>query len=536
LRQESSFPASDTKKPFALRLQEAVAYGSNVTGKYAWLTSARFATTSIIIFSIFYFAETCIRASEKTFWFDEICTLEVCKFPTFHETWNAVIHGSDFNPPLFYLIQRSGMALFGDGLIGMRLPQMIAFWILCLCLFWFVNRRVGLLGGIVAMLIPRLTLAYFYAYEARPHALVLGFCGLALVCWQMSEERGRRWPWLLAFAVALDCAFFTHCYSILLIVPFGMAELFRAVRSRVIDTRKSAVLILAPLVAIICYVPLLKSYQHNLGSPFTSKFLPNLSAFFSFYPNLLDMSVLVVLLAVVLFALERSGSWLGPDSNWANSIPMFSADVIVVVTFLSLPAIGILLARMIHGPFFARYFTSAVVAVCIALGIGVGSRPRSRSSWILTGFIACLIAKSMLTLAWHKLHSTPEILYEPSSGIRLNMDGLNALRIHPLLRMASVSALPVLVPHVLDYKYLMHYVPTQARQYSTVGVFDMNEGLGRFLPSHKHFLVYALANEDCYRLLSKIIDRGGALNSLKLDDYGHFLAEVQMPAGAATSR
>lgn len=513
-----------------MKIQQAVARLASREGSASRWVTHHSSILLVLGFSLIYFAEICVRASEKTFWFDELCTLDVCKLPTFAGTWNAVLHGSDFNPPLFYVIEKTALGFFGDGLIALRLPQILGFWIFCLCLFRFVSRRVGALGGVVAMLIPRLTLAYFYAYDARPHGIVLGFCGLALVCWQMSEERDRRWPWMLGFALALECAFFTHCYSILLIVPFAAAELFRVIRSRIIDWRRWLLLILTPLIAVVSYVPLLKSYNSNLGSAFSSRFLLNLTVFLSFYPNLLDVSVIVVLLAMVLFSLERSRGWFGPKGNRWESLSLTTGEIIVVLTFLSMPALGILLARLINGPFFARYFISSVAALSITLGVGIGSRPRNRNSWILTGLIVCLMFRYPLALAWHRVHGTVEILYEPHSSMRLNMDAADPLRIHPLLKSASVSSLPILVPHILDYGYLVHYDAALTRHYFSISFLGKAEGLKNFLPSHRHFLVYATASEENYRVLSNIVGKGGVMNTLKLDDFGHFLAEIQMPA------
>ncbi len=186
----------------------------------------------MVLFSIFYFADTCLRASEKFFWFDELCTLYICRLPTMHAVWQAVLHGADYNPPLFYIFTRAANGLFGEGLIATRLPAMIGVWVLCLCLFRFVYRRAGVLPAWIALLFPLLTSAYFYAYEARPHGIVLGFCGLALVTWQMWDEEPRRVGWLTAFSVALACAFFTHCYAILLAVPFALAELVQTIQMR----------------------------------------------------------------------------------------------------------------------------------------------------------------------------------------------------------------------------------------------------------------------------------------------------------------
>jgi hypothetical protein len=137
-------------------------------------------------FSIFYFADVCLRASEKYFWYDEFFTLHLSRLPGFGVLWQALREGADFNPPLFYALTKASHAVFGTGQIGTRMPEIVGFWVFCLCLFAFVNRRAGAIAGSIAMLFPMLTGAFYYAYEARPYGVVLGFCGLAMFCWQRS--------------------------------------------------------------------------------------------------------------------------------------------------------------------------------------------------------------------------------------------------------------------------------------------------------------------------------------------------------------
>ena len=56
------------------------------------------------VFSVFYFSDIMLRASGKHFWFDEIYTVNLCRIPAFHDLQQAVLHGADYNPPLFYLL------------------------------------------------------------------------------------------------------------------------------------------------------------------------------------------------------------------------------------------------------------------------------------------------------------------------------------------------------------------------------------------------------------------------------------------------
>ena len=148
-----------------------------------------------LLISALYFADTLLRASLKTFWYDELVTVYLCKLPSFGATWSAVLHGADLNPPLLYLLTRWSQHLFGEGLIATRLPEILGFWVFGLCLFWFAKRRLGLLRGAIAGFFPVFTLAHYYAYEARPHGIVLGFFGLMLLCWQGARAGNRILLW-----------------------------------------------------------------------------------------------------------------------------------------------------------------------------------------------------------------------------------------------------------------------------------------------------------------------------------------------------
>ncbi len=185
----------------------------------------------ILIFSFVYFFEVTVRASEKLFWYDELLTLYFARLDI-HTLWPALNSGVDFNPPLFYVLTRATEGIFGEGLIATRLPEMIGFWLFCICLFFFVNRRAGHLAGTMAMLFPMLTGAFYYAYEARPHGIVLGCCGLAVLFWQLTTEKPGAKIWYLGFGFSLLAGFMLHCYALLLVIPFACTELLMRYRSR----------------------------------------------------------------------------------------------------------------------------------------------------------------------------------------------------------------------------------------------------------------------------------------------------------------
>jgi hypothetical protein len=116
--------------------------------KLSWETLA-----GIGVISAVYFANIFLKASRKLFWFDELFAVYLCRVPTFRDTWGAVTHGADFNPPLFYLVTRFAQRLFGDGLVATRLPESIGVWIFCVCLFFLLLIMPQSVSKVAALLL-----------------------------------------------------------------------------------------------------------------------------------------------------------------------------------------------------------------------------------------------------------------------------------------------------------------------------------------------------------------------------------------------
>lgn len=196
-----------------------------------FLTRVNHKWLAVTAFTILYLADVCLRASAKHFWYDELLTLYFARLPDLHSLCGALQTGLDSNPPGFDLLNRAVRAAFREGLIAMRLPEILGFWVMCLCLFKFVSRRVGLLPGVIAMTLPVLSGAYYYAYEARPLILVAACAAVALLCWDNSVGFWYNRRWLVGFSVVLFTALMLHCYAILLVIPFAVTELVRTARN-----------------------------------------------------------------------------------------------------------------------------------------------------------------------------------------------------------------------------------------------------------------------------------------------------------------
>src|SRR5580658_7440874 len=173
-------PAAASGQPATLASLEADAQRMSAS-----LDRGRFAV--LFVFTALYALGAMLHARGKPFWYDEIFTVMAASAPSAAATWSSA-QQVDAAPPLTHLLTHFAVSWFGRGEIAARLPEIAGFWIFCLCLYCFVRRRLGIFYGLAALLLPVATQAYDYAYEARAYGLVLGFCGLMLVCWQAAAD------------------------------------------------------------------------------------------------------------------------------------------------------------------------------------------------------------------------------------------------------------------------------------------------------------------------------------------------------------
>lgn len=418
-------------------------------------------------FSVFYFVDVALRASGKSLWYDEIFTLYFCRLPGLGALWNALKAGIDFNPPLFYWLTRGSMSLFGEGNLAIRLPEILGFWVFSVCLFRFIRVRAGLLPALTGLLLPMVTGAYFYAYDARPHGIVLAGCGLALVCWQNAQDPHRRRSlWLTGFSCSLFLAFMLHCYALILVFPFALVELLRVIRQRRITWPAWFALAIPALLSLPLYLALLRSYgKLNNGNSFSSNAVARWNQIASFYAFLFTPCILVIAAIVTLFAAGRFLRRQTPSI--AAPISFFPArtDFTLGLAFLTLPLFGIALGKIVNGPCFSRYFLSTLAGVCITIGVGAGlSKRRTWLPALLVALLVSAVGFNFATLVAGRLHGRGEPLKEPSMGFALNTTPGKPLDIHSLLTEQPPTKFPIVVLNALDFIYLVEYDPALAPQ------------------------------------------------------------------------
>ncbi len=502
-----------------------------------------------ILFSLFYFLVTYLRSSQKYFWFDEFATRDICRLPM-HSVLEVLRQGADFNPPLFFLVTKVSIALLGETLIGMRAPEIVGFWVLCLCIYSIVYRYSGWLAASVAMLLPMVTGAYYYAYEARPHGIVLGMCGLAFVCWQSAIGTSRPRRWLLLFSVCLLAAFLLHCYAILICIPFAVFEVVHFVQGRRIRWPMWISMAAPVSIAIAFYVPLLLSYRkYATNTDYQSLFPPSVGALSGFYVYLVAPCIFVILISVALFAIANVRGFRDSERSRPRTARGPMPEVIVSLGFLFLPVLGVILAVIVRGPFFGRYFLTTSLGLCVLIGLAAGLR--HSVNWIavvLATFLALPVLWNSAALLWHRSHGTAEDLAEPSTGFDMNSSLGGPLERYNLLTSHSNGSNPIAVLDPLDFLYLVHYAPDlRSRLYYIQGApndfayigfrnfhawapFKFNRELTKkeLLALSPHALVYGrtiFLNE-----LVPLAEAGGIINSLQFANH-HFLFDLQQNPG-----
>jgi hypothetical protein len=250
------------------------------------------------------------------------------------------------------------------------------------------------------MLFPGITGCWYYATEGRSYALVLAFTGTAALSWQsVSTGRGRTLG-LLGLAASLMLALNVHYYSLLLFVPFGLAECVRTYQARRIDWALWGSLLL-PLTALTPYLRLMQATRAGMGvyhhfvrpswirstiafsDPFLSPTLP----------------VLVVIgCTYLVFASTRVTAQReqAPASIRVGS--QFVPEIVLILAFACFPVFGIAFAKIATDVLFPRYLMPALFGISALLSLGLWFAASGRREPALIA--AIVIGSWFLQVSW----------------------------------------------------------------------------------------------------------------------------------------
>jgi hypothetical protein len=316
-----------------------------------------------------YFTGFGLIASKGVISNDELFTLYISRLPRFRDVWAALATGAEQTPPLFYALSRAEIHLFGASGLALRLPELLAFALMCICLFHVVARRTSVVYGFLSMLFPFMTTAFNYVFEARAYALVLAFSSFGLLCWLWATEGRRRALALMGLAVSLAAAISCHYYAVLSLFPLALGEMVRSLRRKQIDIGIWLALGFA-LTPLLFFLPLIESAR-KFAPNFWAK--PQWSSMGYFYEHFLltpsAVPLLVIFLTIAAFgALRRFGT--EPRENPVRGcVPLH--EVAAAVGFVLIPLVAVVMAKTVVGAFSDRYALPAVIGLSIVVGWGL---------------------------------------------------------------------------------------------------------------------------------------------------------------------
>ena len=443
--------------------------------------------------SVFYFADISLKASQKCFWFDELFTTYLCRLPGLGATWAAVAQGADFNPPLLYLFTRGAQGLFGEGLIATRLPAMIGVWVFGVCLFLFVARRAGAIAGFIARTFPFFTLVQYYAYEARAHGIVLGWCGLTLVCWQRNAEGRAKSLWLAGFGLCLIGALLTHVYAVYLLVPFAVVEVYALLTRAQPNWGIVAVMAFVfTSVTLAVYLPLLRVYRTTVPATFHHVAY---GSFQRFLLGVIGPSMIILFFFLLISAMNA----MRPSQYAHATVAMPRRELVLAAGFTCIPLVGLIGCQVSHAPFIDRYFLSSVAGYAIILGFASSSR--HVGSWTGKALALCmflLLFADLGTTIYLRMKRSL-LLFEPTASLRLSTPS-DPMALYDTLSTAD-SGLDILVVSDLEYLYFFRYAP----------------------PSVVSRLYFGAPTSDLFRSAYERLAKGARID-LKLTSFDPFLA------------
>jgi hypothetical protein len=169
-----------------------------------------------ILVVLIFFLTRFYHLGTQSFWIDELVSMHFSA----HTDWKALLW--DNHPPLYHLLLKGWLALFGTSEFAARSLSVLFSLISFTLLYRFILKRWGTVSALYgAVLFILSSLALLYAQEARMYALFEMAATLNLICfWQVFENQPRTWRNYLFSGLFLAC---THYLAL---IPLSLQGLY----------------------------------------------------------------------------------------------------------------------------------------------------------------------------------------------------------------------------------------------------------------------------------------------------------------------
>jgi hypothetical protein len=402
----------------------------------------KLATWGVVVLIVYAAIAGILRAASSPFWFDELCTVVLARQPGMSAIWKALGHAADSHPPTYYFLERLAASFLPNEHIAFRLPSILGFCCILLCVFIFVRKHGGPVSALLCAALLLMSQLYLpYAVEARGYALMSACVAVALVCYQRAD--GLLWAFLMGLSFAAAGAF--HYYAVFALFPFALAEFAFLSQSR--RLRLGVWIALAcGMLPVIAFWPLLSELRKYYGAHFWSQ--PGLAVALDVYGWFLNVSpywgiAIAAAASAGVIAIIISESFR--EKSGSREVRHFH-EKILVLGLLILPVAVLTAMKLTHGGLTERYMLPAGLGIPLAAGLIL-----SRFDRRLLGLFGVLLCFGLTAQEVHfwlaQRHHLGE-LSNPAQGVE------------ELVGKANRRDLPVVVSNALEYLQLVHYGPT----------------------------------------------------------------------------
>lgn len=383
-----------------------------------------------------------LTAQARSLWYDEVATMLMTHLPSLAEIAHALKIPTDSNPPLLFYATKASILLPGGEQAAARVPAILGFLCMSIVLFRIVRAHAGVVYGLCAAVLPALTGGLYYATEARPYGMLLGFTSIAILAWERTTDRAQRTRWLVTLALALAFAISTHYYSVLVFLAIGVGELTRTILRRKIDFASWAAIFIG-ILPLFAWLPLMsanKSVREGVFAPASwSRFL-DISQTLFFVKGGVPLLVLLLAAAAAWF-LTR-----GTEADRSEPVDPIGAPVWALwLMLLAAPFTAYLMGIAYTGILTVRYSLAGMMGFSILIPIVV-SRLTRRSGAAAMAILAVALAVYLGRSVKDIRHPNPSRIEEPTLAAALALNR------------------PVVIGDPLFYLPTAYYAPEARRQ------------------------------------------------------------------------
>ena len=320
------------------------------------------------------------------------------------------------DPLVYHLLAHACTKLFGVTALALRLPSIFGFLLMQLSIFLATRRITGpsseARAALIAMAFPAFTATLFYAPEARPYGLLLGFYALAFLAWQSATRatpphaahnpgaprldsetwvaarttklsfHSRTLP-LILLSLAIALTLNSHYFGILILIPICLAELARTEQRRKFDLPVIAAILIG-MASIVFTLPFqraageFRKHYYNAGAITIRAVSQAYRSLFVSYSTQRVATQRIEDILLVLFAIAVIALCIVRLHRGEVTIP--APELIFLLTLAALPLFGVALALFVTHSIEVRYVLSAVIAVAIFFAIAIEPSLRNRLS------------------------------------------------------------------------------------------------------------------------------------------------------------